>query len=100
MKFRPCIDIHKGVVKQIIGSTLADNDLISPITNFASEHPASWFASLYRSDSLYGGHVIQLGKGNERQAEEALTAWPNALQIGGGITDRNAVSWLKKVPAR
>lgn len=100
MKFRPCIDIHQGRVKQIVGSTLADENSGSLVTNFASDLPASWFASLYRSDLLDGGHVIQLGSGNELQAQEALQAWPDALQIGGGITDRNALSWLKKGASR
>ena len=94
MKFRPCIDIHEGKVKQVVGSTLVDGDAASLATNFISDRPASWFASLYRKDALEGGHVIQLGAGNERQAQEALSAWPDALQIGGGITEQNAAFWL------
>jgi phosphoribosylformimino-5-aminoimidazole carboxamide ribotide isomerase len=91
--FRPCIDLHEGKVKQIVGGTLSDHaqDLV---TNFVSERPASWFAELYRQDSLRGGHVIQLGKGNEDAARAALGAYPGGLQIGGGISLDNAAQFL------
>jgi len=95
MKFRPCIDLHQGVVKQIVGSTLTDGD-DSPQTNFQAEKPARWFAELYRKDNLTGGHVIQLGAGNDQAASEALMAWPDGLQIGGGITQDNCASWIDK----
>ncbi|VFQ43505.1 phosphoribosylformimino-5-aminoimidazole carboxamide ribotide isomerase [Desulfoluna butyratoxydans] len=95
MKFRPCIDLHQGVVKQIVGGTLTDSDE-SPTTNFSATRPASWFAELYRKDNLTGGHVIQLGPGNEEAACGALSAWPDGLQVGGGITCDNAVSWLDR----
>ncbi len=95
MKFRPCIDLHQGVVKQIVGSTLSDNDE-APETNFEAEKPASWFAELYKKDNLTGGHVIQLGSGNEDAAVSALSAWPQGLQIGGGINIDNAGFWLGK----
>lgn len=95
MKFRPCIDLHQGVVKQIVGSTLSDNDE-APETNFEAEKPASWFAELYKKDNLTGGHVIQLGSGNESAAVSALSAWPQGLQIGGGINIDNAGFWLGK----
>lgn len=95
MKFRPCIDLHQGVVKQIVGSTLSDADE-SPTTNFTAEKPARWFADLYRKDGLEGGHVIQLGAGNDQAATEALSAWPRGLQIGGGITLENSVSWIDR----
>ena len=91
-KFRPCIDLHEGKVKQIVGSTLSDDGARE---NFISDKPASWFAGLYRRDSLAGGHVIMLGKGNEPAAREALAAYPGGLQIGGGITADNASSWLE-----
>ncbi|MFH1154867.1 MAG: phosphoribosylformimino-5-aminoimidazole carboxamide ribotide isomerase [Pseudomonadota bacterium] len=94
MKFRPCIDIHDGVVKQIVGSTLSDEPARGPVTNFASEKSPGWFALKYRQDNLTGGHVIQLGKGNEASAREALAAWPGGMQIGGGISLDNAVRWL------
>ncbi len=92
MRFRPCIDIHQGVVKQIVGSTLLDDRL--PETNFQAEKPSEWFSSLYRKDNLTGGHIIQLGPGNEEAAMKALEAWPGGMQIGGGITIDNAKYWL------
>ena len=93
-KFRPCIDLHNGSVKQIVGGTLTETatDLK---TNFVSEHSAGYFASLYKKKSLHGAHVIMLGPGNEQAAKEALEAWPNALQIGGGIKDSNAAEWIQ-----
>lgn len=92
--FRPCIDLHAGRVKQIVGSTLGDGENDSLQTNFESPHSAAWFAELYCRDGLTGGHVIQLGPGNETAAREALAAWPDGLQLGGGITGENAASWL------
>ena len=82
--FRPCIDLHSGKVKQIVGGTLTD-DGSGLVTNFESDKPAGWFAERYREDDLRGGHVIQLGGGNQQAAEEALAAWPGGLQIGGGV---------------
>lgn len=96
MKFRPCIDLHGGRVKQIVGSTLSDRDAGSLKTNFDSRLPASHYARLYRRDRLAGGHIIMLGSGNEQQAAEALAAFPGGLQIGGGITAANAGDWLDK----
>jgi phosphoribosylformimino-5-aminoimidazole carboxamide ribotide isomerase len=94
MRFRPCIDLHNGVVKQIIGATLAD-DGRPPETNFTADRPAQWFADLYRRDGLSGGHVIQLGPGNRDAARAALAAWPGGLQVGGGITAENAADWIE-----
>jgi phosphoribosylformimino-5-aminoimidazole carboxamide ribotide isomerase len=96
MKFRPCIDLHQGTVKQIVGSTLRDGAPERLQTNFIADRRPSWFAELYRQDNLCGGHVIMLGPGNEQAAAEALAAWPGGLQLGGGITDRTAVGWLEK----
>ncbi|MBU0682029.1 MAG: phosphoribosylformimino-5-aminoimidazole carboxamide ribotide isomerase [Proteobacteria bacterium] len=96
MKFRPCIDLHNGCVKQIVGSSLSDTSTASLQTNFASSHPSSYYAEMYRRDSLTGGHVIMLGPGNEAAASQALAAYPGGLQIGGGITTENAASWLEK----
>lgn len=96
MKFRPCIDLHAGVVKQIVGSTLCDTDPQAVQTNFVAEKPPSWFAELYRADNLTGGHIIKLGPGNDAAAEEALGAWPGGMQLGGGITAENAGRWLDK----
>jgi phosphoribosylformimino-5-aminoimidazole carboxamide ribotide isomerase len=89
--FRPCIDLHEGKVKQIVGGTLGDSGLR---TNFVSEKSAAWFAELYKRDSLSGGHVIMLGAGNETEARSALAAFPGGLQIGGGIDSDNARGWL------
>lgn len=90
--FRPCIDLHEGKVKQIVGGTFgAPSDLR---TNFVSEKPAAWFAELYKRDGLAGGHIIMLGPGNESQARPALAAFPGGMHIGGGINSQNARSWL------
>src|SRR5215213_9318658 len=91
--FRPCIDLHEGRVKQIVGGSLSDSGA-GLRTNFVSERPSSWFAELYRKDNLRGGHVIMLGPGNDAAARDALDAWPGGLQIGGGINADNAKSWL------
>lgn len=91
-RFRPCIDLHHGRVKQIVGGSLGPDDL--PETNFVSEQDPAWFARKYRDDHLRGGHVIQLGPGNRDAARQALAAWPGGLQIGGGIDENNAAEWL------
>ena len=91
--FRPCIDLHDGKVKQIVGSTLSDSESTVK-TNFVAEHDSSWFAELYRRDGLTGGHVIKLGPGNDEAAKRALAAYPGGLQIGGGVTAENAPEWL------
>jgi phosphoribosylformimino-5-aminoimidazole carboxamide ribotide isomerase len=92
--FRPCIDLHEGKVKQIVGGTLT-GDAADLRTNFVSDRPAAWYASLYRRDGLGGGHVIMLGPGNEAAAREALAAFPGGMQVGGGIRMENAASWLE-----
>jgi phosphoribosylformimino-5-aminoimidazole carboxamide ribotide isomerase len=89
--FRPCIDLHEGKVKQIVGGTLGDAGLR---TNFISEKSAAWFAELYKRDQLFGGHVIMLGAGNESEARAALKTFPAGLQIGGGINSANALDWI------
>jgi phosphoribosylformimino-5-aminoimidazole carboxamide ribotide isomerase len=92
-QFRPCIDLHNGRVKQIVGGSLRDNG-VGPVENFVADQPARWFAEKYRQDDLRGGHVIQLGPGNESAAREALAAYPHGLQIGGGISAANAQDWI------
>lgn len=93
--FRPCIDLHAGSVKQIVGGTLSTSPTsTSLITNHISPHPPSHFAALYRQHALHGAHVIMLGPGNADAARAALAAWPDALQIGGGINDGNAAEWI------
>ena len=94
MRFRPCIDLHQGQVKQIVGSSLRDGR--TPETHFIAEKPPAYFAELYRRDDLPGGHVIKLGPGNDEAAAEALAAYPGGLQIGGGISAANAAQWLDK----
>jgi phosphoribosylformimino-5-aminoimidazole carboxamide ribotide isomerase len=91
--FRPCIDLHEGKVKQIVGGSLSD-DPGALRTHFVAERPASWFAELYQRDNLRGGHVIMLGPGNEAPARQALAAFPGGLQIGGGIHLENAAAYL------
>ncbi len=93
-KFRPCIDLHQGKVKQIVGGSLRDEGP-GPVENFVSEHPPAWFAKRFREDDLQGGHVIKLGPGNDRAAREALSTWPGGLQIGGGMDESNAAEWLE-----
>src|ERR1035438_2487117 len=89
--FRPCIDLHEGKVKQIVGGTLGDAGLR---THFVSEKSAAWFAELYQRDGLFGGHVIMLGAGNDGEARAALKTFPGGLQIGGGMNAANARDWL------
>ncbi len=94
-KFRPCIDLHDGKVKQIVGATLTDNqDTIKE--NFVSDKSPAHFANLYRQQNLTGGHIIQLGQtpNNKQAALSALAAWPGGMQIGGGINLENAAEWL------
>jgi len=95
MRFRPCIDLHQGVVKQIVGSTLREGDT-GPNVNFTSPLPPAYFAELYCRDDLPGGHVIMLGPGNDAAAAEALSAFPGGLQLGGGMTPQNAGQWLTR----
>ena len=89
--FRPCIDLHEGRVKQIVGGSLGDSGLR---TNFVSDRSAAWFAELYKRAGLTGGHVVMLGPGNETEACAAIAAYPGGLQIGGGINAQNARGWL------
>jgi len=91
--FRPCIDLHEGKVKQIVGGTLGAGPGRLQ-TNFVSNRSAAWYAELYMGDGLKGGHVIMLGPGNESEARAALRTYPGGLQIGGGINLDNARPWL------
>ena len=94
MKFRPCIDLRKGKVVQIVGGTLSEDDSTNPETNYVSEKSSSYYADLYAKDELKGGHVIALGPGNEAAAIEALKAYPDGLQYGGGVNLENAQKYL------
>ncbi len=91
--FRPCIDLHDGKVKQIVGGSLSD-DASTLRTNFVSEKSPAWFAELYQRDGLKGGHVIMLGSGNETASKTALAAYPGGMHVGGGINLDNAQSYL------
>ncbi|KAL0338637.1 UNVERIFIED_CONTAM: 1-(5-phosphoribosyl)-5-[(5-phosphoribosylamino)methylideneamino] imidazole-4-carboxamide isomerase [Sesamum angustifolium] len=98
VQFRPCIDIHKGKVKQIVGSTLQDSKEGESglITNYESDKSAAEYAQMYKDDGLTGGHVIMLGADTLSQsaAIEALHAYPGGLQVGGGINSSNALSYI------
>ncbi len=101
MKFRPCIDIHNGKVKQIVGGSLKDAGNQAE-ENFVSEQDAAFFARLYQNKKLSGGHIILLNppssefyEQTKRQALSALRAYPGGLQIGGGITPENAGEYLE-----
>lgn len=91
-QFRPCIDLHQGQVKQIVGGSLTDQ---GAKTNFVSHYDAAHYAALYRDNNLTGGHVIALGAGNQEQALLALKTWPGGLQFGGGVNADNAASYLE-----
>lgn len=95
MRFRPCIDIHKGKVKQIVGSTLNSKSQ-NLQTNFIAVESAVYFANLYKKDNLQGVHVIMLDDNAEtkKEALNALAVFPGGLQIGGGITADNAQKYL------
>lgn len=101
MKFRPCIDIHNGKVKQIVGGTLKDaGDKAEE--NFVSEDGAAFFANLYKSRNIKGGHIILLNskdspnyEDTRKEAFNALRAYPGGLQVGGGITADNAAEYLE-----
>jgi phosphoribosylformimino-5-aminoimidazole carboxamide ribotide isomerase len=92
--FRPCIDLHDGQVKQIVGGTLSDGGE-GLKTNFVAAQPPEHFAARYRDDRLLGGHVIKLGKGNDDAARAALAAWPGGLHLGGGVDATNAKTWIE-----
>lgn len=101
MEFRPCIDIHNGKVKQIVGGTLKDQgDLAAE--NFVSEQDAPFYAKLYQSYGIRGGHIILLNgkdsahyEATKLQALAALQVYPGGLQVGGGITAENAHEFLR-----
>ena len=94
-KFRPCIDLHQGKVKQIVGNSLTKNQA-SLKTNFISNQSAADFARLYAKDGLTGGHLIMLGPENKEVACKAIRAYPQGLQVGGGINVDNALEWIEQ----
>lgn len=102
MKFRPCIDIHNGKVKQIVGGSLKDKgDTASE--NFVSERSAGYYGELFRQKGLDGGHIIILNskeseyyEASREQAFEALSAYPGGMQVGGGINADNAAEYIER----
>lgn len=103
-RFRGCIDIHAGQVKQIVGGTLKQDDTTHDSTtteNFVSTQPLSYYANLYKQNHVEGCHVIKLGSNpaNDAAAKEACAAWPGHLQVGGGINIDNALQWLEEYKA-
>ena len=101
MEFRPCIDVHNGKVKQIVGGSLKDEGNAAK-ENFVSVQDGAFYANMYKQDGLKGGHIILLNPvGSEyyqadvEQAKLALAAYPGGLQVGGGITDENAGFFLE-----
>ena len=101
MRFRPCIDIHNGKVKQIVGGSLRDEGDQAK-ENFVSTQDAAFFAEMYQKDRISGGHVILLNakdspfyEKTKEQAMLALRTYPGGLQVGGGITDENAKDFLE-----
>lgn len=94
VRFRPCIDLHGGRVKQIVGSSLSD-DGKNLQTNFETELSPGHFAKMYARDNLPGGHVIMLGAGNKDAAFDALSGFPGGLHVGGGINPENALGFLE-----
>ncbi|MCI9201994.1 MAG: phosphoribosylformimino-5-aminoimidazole carboxamide ribotide isomerase [Lachnospiraceae bacterium] len=101
MEFRPCIDIHNGKVKQIVGGSLKD-DCGSASENFVSGQDAAFYADFYKKSGIKGGHIILLNakdspyyKETKEQALAALRAYPGGLQVGGGIGAENAQEYLE-----
>ncbi|GJJ12368.1 hypothetical protein Clacol_006609 [Clathrus columnatus] len=94
-RFRPCIDLHDGIVKQIVGGSLSDRNPASLKTNFVSSHSPAYYAHLFKKNNFTGGHIIKLGPGNDEAAKEALAEWPNGFHLGGGINDENALKWIE-----
>lgn len=101
MEFRPCIDIHNGKVKQIVGGTLKDQGDMAA-ENFVSEQDAPFYAKVYQSYGIRGGHIILLNgkdsphyEATKLQALAALQVYPGGMQVGGGITAENAHEFLR-----
>ena len=100
MKFRPCIDIHNGKVKQIVGGSLQDEGDYA-LDNFISEKDSIWYANLFKAGGIKGAHVILLNnkdseyfEATRNEALRALEAYPGGLQIGGGVNAVNAKHYI------
>lgn len=101
MRFRPCIDIHNGNVKQIVGSSLKDEGNHA-VENFVSKYDGAYYGNKYKMDGLHGGHIIILNpvgseyyEASKKQALSAINAYKGGLQVGGGINDENALDFLR-----
>lgn len=101
MEFRPCIDIHNGKVKQIVGGSLKDKG-DSARENFVSGQDSRFYADMYKSSGIKGGHIILLNsvdseyyEATKQQALMALREYPGGLQVGGGITADNAMEFIE-----
>lgn len=101
MEFRPCIDIHNGRVKQIVGGSLKDKDN-QVEENFVSQMDGAFYANMYKKAGIRGGHIILLNpvtseyyEATRAQALLALHSYPGGLQIGGGITADNAAQFIE-----
>lgn len=120
MRIRPCIDIHNGKVKQIVGGSLRDESGKESVLkesvlkerlfgenplreNFVSQKDADVYAAIYRRAMLPGGHIILLNSVKEKEAYEAdlrqaflaLKEYPDGMQAGGGITPETADRFLE-----
>ncbi len=102
MRFRPCIDIHNGCVKQIVGGSLQDTGDKAK-ENFVAEQDAAYYASLYKKLGLTGGHIILLNDvsspyydATKEQALLALEAFKGGMQVGGSINPKNAIGYLNE----
>lgn len=100
MEFRPCIDIHNGKVKQIVGGSLRD-EADRARENFVAGEDAAYYARLYREAGLKGGHIILLNgrdstyyEATREQALRALAAYPGGMQLGGGVTPENGPDYI------
>lgn len=100
MHFRPCIDIHNGKVKQIVGASLRDSGNAAK-DNFISDRPSEYYADLYKKNELENAHVIILNSGDSEfykasrdEAKAALREYSGHMMVGGGITAENAAEYL------
>lgn len=101
MEFRPCIDIHNGRVKQIVGGSLKDKGNQAE-ENFVSQMDGAFYANMYKKAGIRGGHIILLNpvtseyyEATRAQALLALHSYPGGLQLGGGITADNAARFIE-----
>lgn len=94
MRFRPCIDLRAGRVVQIVGGSVHNGNLQQAVTNFETDQEPAMYARLYQADRLPGGHVIALDAASHQAAQSALSAFPEGMHCGGGVTPENAPQYL------